>query len=157
VSQLGVEIGSKLLELHEAVPSAGAMALLLNPTNPNANTQSKTVQVAAQRLGLQLHVLNASSPSDFDSTFAKLRELQVAALMMGQDILFGAEQEQLARLSSDYRIPAISAQREFATADGLMSYGVNQRDTSRASRRNPFGSAASHRRSNRAESRPCTE
>jgi putative ABC transport system substrate-binding protein len=129
MSQLSVEVGPKLLELlHEAVPSARAMALLLNPTNPNAVTQSKTVQVAAQRLGLQLDVLNASSPGDFDLAFAKLHELQLAALMIGQDVLFGVEQEQLAKLSGDYRIPAISAQREFAAAGGLMSYGANQRD-----------------------------
>jgi ABC-type uncharacterized transport system substrate-binding protein len=68
--------------LHEAAPSAKAMALLLNPTNPNAATQSKTVQAAAQRLGLQLDVLNASSPGDFAPIFAKLHELQVAALMI---------------------------------------------------------------------------
>ena len=129
MSQLSVEVGPKLLELlHEAVPSARTMALLLNPTNPNAVTQSKTVQVAAQRLGLQLDVLNASSPGDFDLAFAKLHELQLAALMIGQDGLFGVEQEQLAKLSGDYRIPAISAQREFAAAGGLMSYGANQRD-----------------------------
>ena len=129
VSLLSVEVGPKLLELlHEAVPSARAMALLLNPTSPNAVTQSKTVQAAAQRLGLQLYVLNASSPSDLDPTFVKLHELQVAALMIGQDVFFGAEQEQLAKLSSNYRIAAIAAQREFAAAGGLMSYGANQRD-----------------------------
>jgi putative ABC transport system substrate-binding protein len=132
VSLLGVEVGPKLVGLlHEAVPLARVIALLLNPTNPNATTQSKTVQAAAQQLGLQLRVLNASSPGDFDQTFAKLHELQVAALMIGQDVLFGAEQEQLARLSADYRIPTIGAQREFAADGGLMSYGANQRDAYR--------------------------
>jgi putative ABC transport system substrate-binding protein len=129
VTMLSVEVGPKLLELlHEAVPSARATALLLNPTNPNAATQSKIVQAAAQRLGLQLHVLNASSPGDFDLTFAKMHDLQVDALMIGQDVLFAAEQVQLAKLSGDYRIAAISAQREFAAAGGLMSYDANQRD-----------------------------
>jgi putative tryptophan/tyrosine transport system substrate-binding protein len=127
VSQLGVEVEPKLLELlHEAVPSAKVIALLLNPTNPNAATQAKTVQAAAHGLGLLLHVFNASSPGDFDPTFAKLHELQVAALMIGQG--FAAETEQLAKLSDDYRIPAIGAQREFAAAGGLMSYGANLRD-----------------------------
>ena len=129
VSMLSVEVGPKLLELlHEAVPSARAIALLLNPTNPNTATLSKTVQAAAQRLSLQLHVLNASSPGDFNPTFVKLHELQVAALMIGQDVFFGAETERLAKLSSEYRIAAINAQREFAAAGGLMSYGANQRD-----------------------------
>jgi putative tryptophan/tyrosine transport system substrate-binding protein len=132
VSLLGVMVGPKLLEqLHEAVPSAAVVALLVNPTNPNAATQSRTVKEAAQRLGVQLHIINASNASDFDPTFAKMRELQVAGLMIGQDILFGNEAEQLAKLSVRYRIPAIDAQREFAAAGGLMSYGANIRDAYR--------------------------
>ena len=132
VTLLGVELGPKLLELlHEAIPAAAVMALLVNPTNPNASTQAKTVQAAAQGLGLQLHVLNAASPSDFDPTFAKLHELQVAALMINQDVLFGTEQEQLVKLLVRYKIPAIMAQREFVAAGGLMSYGANQRDVYR--------------------------
>ena len=126
---LSVEVGPKLLQLlHEVVPAATVMALLVNPTNPNASTQAKTVQAAAQGLGLQLHVLNAASPSDFDLAFAKMHELQVAALMIGQDVLFGAEQEQLAKLSMRYKIPAIMAQHEFVAAGGLMFYGTNQHD-----------------------------
>ena len=132
VSLLGVEVGPKLLDLlHEAVPSAKVMALLLNPTNPNAETQSKILQAAAQRLSLQLHLLNANSASDFAPTFAKLHELQVDALMIGQDVLFAAKMEQLAKLSHDYRIPAISPLREFAGAGGLMSYGASARDAYR--------------------------
>jgi putative ABC transport system substrate-binding protein len=132
VSLLSVEVEPKRLELlHEAVPSARETALLLNPTNPNAATQSEAVQAAAQRLGLQLHVLNASSPGDFVPAFSKLRELQVAALMIGQDVLFGAEEEQLAKLSTDYRIPAMSAHRQFVAAGGLISYGADQRNVYR--------------------------
>lgn len=132
VSLLGVEVGPKLLQLlHEAVPSAKAMALLINPTNPNAPTQSKAVQAAAQRLSLQLHVLSATNAGDLEPAFAKLHELQVAGLMIGQDVLFGAEEKQLAKLSNDYRLPTISAHREFASAGGLMSYGTNERDAYR--------------------------
>ncbi len=132
VTLLSVEVGPKLLELlHEAVPAAAVMALLVNPTNPNASTQAKTVQAAAQGFGLQLHVLNAVSPSDLDLAFAKLHELQVAALVIGQDVLFGTEQGQLAKLSLRYKIPAIMSQREFVPAGGLMSYGANQREVFR--------------------------
>ena len=132
VTLLSVEVGPKLLDLlHEAVPAAAIMALLVNPTNPNAPTQAKMVQTAAQGLGLQMHVLNAASPSELNLTFAKLHELQVAALMIGQDVLFGAEQEQLAKLSMHYKIPAIMSQNEFVTAGGLMSYGANHRDVYR--------------------------
>jgi putative tryptophan/tyrosine transport system substrate-binding protein len=134
VSLLSVAVGPKLLEqLHEAVPSAAVMALLVNPTNPNAATQSRTAKEAAQRLGVQLHIVNASNVSDFDPTFAKMRELQVAGLMIGQDILFGTEAERLAKLSVSYKIPAIYAQREFAAAGGLMSYGASERDAYRQS------------------------
>jgi putative tryptophan/tyrosine transport system substrate-binding protein len=129
VTLLSVEVEPKLLELlHEAVPSAAVMGHLVNPTNPNAATQSRTVQEAAQRLGVQLHALSASNASDFDPAFAKLRDLHVAALMVSQDILFVNEAEQLAQLSARYRIPAITALREFAAAGGLMSYGADQRD-----------------------------
>jgi ABC-type uncharacterized transport system substrate-binding protein len=129
VSQLSVTLGSKLLELlHEAVPSAAVMALLVNPTNPNAATESRTAKEAAQRLGVQLHIINASNAGDFDPTFAKMHELQVAGLMIAQDILFGTEAEQLAKLSVRYRIPAIYAQREFTAAGGLMTYGTSGRD-----------------------------
>jgi putative tryptophan/tyrosine transport system substrate-binding protein len=127
VTQLSVELGPKLLEvLHEAVPAASVVGLLINPTNPNAATQSRTVQQAAQRLGLKLHAFNASTPADFDPVFAKLRDSGII-----QDVLFGGAAEQLAKLAVRYKIPGIYAQREFAAAGGLMSYGTNQYDAYR--------------------------
>ena len=89
VSVLAVEVGPKLLELlHAAVPSAKAIGLLINPRNPNADAQSKNLQSAAQRLGLQLHVLNASTQGYLDPVFARMQELKVNALMIAQDALF---------------------------------------------------------------------
>jgi ABC-type uncharacterized transport system substrate-binding protein len=132
VTQLSVEVGPKLLELlHEAVPSAAVVALLVNPANPNTATESRTAQQAAQRLGVQVRVLNASTPADFDPVFAKLQDLQVAALAISQDVLFGSAAEQLGQLTVHYKIPAIYAQREFATGGGLMSYGADPRETYR--------------------------
>jgi putative tryptophan/tyrosine transport system substrate-binding protein len=129
VSQLGVEVGPKLLDLlHEAVSSASVTALLINPNSPNAATESKTVQAAAQKPGLQLHVLNAGSPVDFDPVFAKLHDLGVAALMIGEDVMFTGAAEQLAKLSVRYKIPTIMANRTFVAAGGLMSYGTNFSD-----------------------------
>jgi len=129
VSLLGVEVGPKLLELlHEAVPSATTGALLVNPTNPNATNQSKMLQAAAARLGLQLHMLNAANPGDFEPAFAKLSDLQVAALMIVQDVLFNTEVEQLGKLAVLYKIPAIYVTRSFAAAGGLMAYAANYRD-----------------------------
>jgi putative ABC transport system substrate-binding protein len=132
VTQLSVEVEPKLLELlHEAVPSAAIMALLINPTNPNAVTQSRTVQEAAKRLGVQVHVLNDGAPADFDPLFAKLQDLQVTALIISQDVLFGGAVEQLGKLAVHYKIPGIYLQREFAAAGGLMSYGTDARDAYR--------------------------
>jgi putative ABC transport system substrate-binding protein len=132
VTQLGVEVGPKLLELlHEAVPSAAVVGLLVNPANPNAATESRTAQQAAQRLGVQVHVLNASRPADFEPIFAKLQDLQVAALAINQDVLFGSAAEQLGKLTVHYKIPGIYPQREFAVGGGLMSYGADPREAYR--------------------------
>jgi putative tryptophan/tyrosine transport system substrate-binding protein len=124
-----VEVGPKLLELlHVAFPSATIMALLVNPTNPNVETQSRTLQAAALKLGLQVQVLNASSERDFDAVFAKLQELRASALMISQDPLFNSQSGQLAALTVRYRMPAIYELRQFAAAGGLMSYGDSQND-----------------------------
>ena len=132
VSVLAVEVGPKLLELlHVAVPSAKAMALLINPRNPNADAQSKNLQTAAQRLGLQLHVLNASTQGDLDPAFARVHELKANALMIAQDVLFNTQTGKLADLSIRYAIPAIYPNRDFAEAGGLMSYGTDLRDAYR--------------------------
>jgi len=129
VSVLAVEVGPKLLELlHMAVPSAKAMALLINPGNPNADAQSKNLQTAAERLGLQLHVLNAGTQADLDPAFARVHELKASALMIAQDVLFNTQTKKLAALSIRYAIPAIYPTRDFAEAGGLMSYGTDLRN-----------------------------
>jgi putative ABC transport system substrate-binding protein len=129
VTLLSVEVGPKLLELlHGAVPSASVIALLLNPTNPNAESQSKNTQEAALKLGLAIHVLNASTERDFDAAFAKLHELRAGALIIGQDVLFNARIEQLATLTLRHAVPAIYPQPEFAAAGGLISYGASRSD-----------------------------
>jgi putative tryptophan/tyrosine transport system substrate-binding protein len=129
VTLLSVEVGPKSLELlYAAVPSGKSMALLINPTNPNADTQSKTLQTAAQRLGLQLHVLQAITPRDFDTVFARVHELKANALMIAQDVVFNTQTAKLAELALRYAIPAIYPTRDFAEAGGLMSYGTEMRD-----------------------------
>ncbi len=129
VTMLNVELGPKQLEtLHEVVPSATGIALLVNPTNPNADTQLKNTQEAALRLGLRVHVLNASTERDFDAVFAKLQELQTGALIIGQDVLFNNQSEQLGALTVRHAIPAIYPLREFAVGGGLISYGASRSD-----------------------------
>jgi putative ABC transport system substrate-binding protein len=126
---LSVEVGPKLLELlREAVPSSTIIALLVNPTNPNAEAQSKSTQAAALKLGVQVQVLNVITERDFDTVFTKLHELRMDALIIGQDVLFNSYSEQLAALTVRHSIPAISQLREFAVAGGLMSYGALRSD-----------------------------
>jgi len=126
---LAVEIGPKLLEiLRGVVPSAAIIALLVNPTNLNSEMQSKNTQEAAHRLGLELHILNASVESDFDKVSTKLRELKASALIIAQDVYFNAEIARLAALTVRHAIPAIYPLPEFAAAGGLFSYGASRSD-----------------------------
>ena len=126
VTQTNVEMAPKRLELlHELVPTASIMALLVNPAEPAlAETITKEVQAAARNLGLELHVLNASTERDFDAVFAKLIQLRAGGLVIGVGPFFASRQEQLAALTVRHAVPAISLYREFVAAGGLMSYGA---------------------------------
>ena len=129
VALLNVEIGSKRLELlHELVPGVARIGLLSNPTNPNAESQSKDMQVAARTLGLQLHVLNASSERDIDTAFATLGELRVGAVAIGADAFFVDRSRRLATLALHYGLPAIFITRDFVAEGGMMSYGGGLRE-----------------------------
>ena len=124
VALLNVDIGSKRLELlHELVPAASVVALLSNPTNPNSERQSRIMQAAARTLGLQLHVLHASTECDFDAAFATLTQLRAGAVIIGADAFFINQSEQLGALALRHAVPAISFYREFVAAGGMMSYG----------------------------------
>jgi putative tryptophan/tyrosine transport system substrate-binding protein len=127
VTTMGADLGSKQLEmLHELVPAATVMALLINPTNPSiAQIQSRDVPAAALKLGLQLHVLNASIEHDFDPVFSTLNKLGVGGLVIGADTFLNARSEQLATLAVRHSIPTISPYQQFTKAGGLMSYGAS--------------------------------
>jgi putative ABC transport system substrate-binding protein len=133
VTTMGAELGSKQLELlHELAPATSVVALLINPTNPSiARIQSKDVPAAALKLGVDLHVLNASVEHDFDAAFAKMRELRVGGLVIGADTFLNARSEQLAILAARHAVPSISPYREFTRAGGLMSYGASISGASR--------------------------
>jgi putative ABC transport system substrate-binding protein len=132
VSQLGEEEAPKRLELlHELLPTARVMVLLVNPVEPSAGDQVRVSLAAAKTLGLELHVLNASIERDFDAAFAKLTELRAGGLTIGGATLFTSHIEQLAALTVRHPIPAVYQRREFAAAGGLMSYGTNIADTHR--------------------------
>jgi putative tryptophan/tyrosine transport system substrate-binding protein len=122
-TDLDLEVASKLMELlHDAVPSAKIIAVLVNPTNFNAEALSRSLQPAAGTLGLQLHVLNASTERDFDTVFETLRQLKADGLVVVSDVLFNARSKQLAALTIRHAVPAIFQNRESTAAGGLMSY-----------------------------------
>ena len=132
VTTLTAELGPKQLELlRELVPTATTIAVLLNPTNPVTETRSREVQAAARILGLQLHVLYASTERDFDTAFATLVQLRAGGLVIGPDAFFVSRSEQLAALTVRHAVPTIYQFREFAAAGGLMSYGGSITDAYR--------------------------
>ena len=123
------ELGPKRLELlHEVVPAATTLALLINPTNLNAETLSTDLHAAARTLGLQLQVLYASAEREIDTVFATLLQLQARGLMIGHDAFFNNQNERLAALALRHAMPAIYQFGEFAAAGGLMSYGPDLAD-----------------------------
>jgi putative ABC transport system substrate-binding protein len=134
VSNLNVELGPKRLELiRELVPTATIIALLVDPTGPNAVILSRDMQTAARTLGVQLHVLHASSERDFDAVFATMAQLRAGALVIGNGGLFINRPEQLGALTLRHGVPTIFQFREFAAAGGLMSYGDSLSDPYRLS------------------------
>jgi putative ABC transport system substrate-binding protein len=133
VTSLNAQVGPKRLELlHELVPTATVVGLLVNPTNPNeAEPTTKNLQAAARSLGLEMHVLHASAEGDFDAAFATLIQLRAGALAIGTDPLFTSRLEQLAALTVRHAVPSVYQFREFTAAGGLMSYGGSLTDTFR--------------------------
>lgn len=128
VTDLNVEIGPKRLALlHELVPSATIIGLLVNPSNPAiGEPYSRAVQAAARTLGLQLHVLHASTEGEIDAIFANLAQLRAGALVVAPDVFFYSRAEQIAALTVRHAMPAIFQSPVFTAAGGLMSYGGDE-------------------------------
>jgi putative ABC transport system substrate-binding protein len=114
--------------LRELVPTAATIALLINPTNPAAETELRDLQTPIRTLGLQLHVLRASSERTIDDAFAALVQLRAGGLLIGPDPFFNTRSEQLAVSALRNAVPAVYQYREFVLAGGLMSYGGNLTD-----------------------------
>jgi putative tryptophan/tyrosine transport system substrate-binding protein len=132
VTTLSTELAPKRLEvIHELLPNTQAFALLLNPANANAETVANDMQAAAGRLGLQLHILHASTEPEVESAFARLQQLRPAGLVIGADAFFTNYATQLGLLTARYSLPAIFQYRDFAAGGGLMSYGSSLTDAFR--------------------------
>jgi putative ABC transport system substrate-binding protein len=129
-TQLDLQIAPKLLELtHELVPAATVIAVLVNPTNPHTEDLVRDLQAAARILGVQLHILHASAERDFDTVFASLDQLRAGALVFGSlDPFFLSRSERLAALALRHAVPAVSFDREFVAAGGLMGYAGSTPD-----------------------------
>jgi putative ABC transport system substrate-binding protein len=122
-------LAAKRLELlRELVPTASRVAVMVNPTNPNAETTLKGVEAAARAHGLQIHVLNASTTREIVAAFATLGRERPDALFVGGDAFFNSRRVQLAHLATRHAVPATYAAREIVEVGGLMSYGSNIAD-----------------------------
>jgi len=105
------------------VPTATVIAALVNPTDPaRAETTSRELQAAARTLGLQFHVLKASTDQELDAVFGHLVELRAGGLVIGGEPFFNSRSEQLGALTVRNAVPAIYQLRTFAAAGGLVSY-----------------------------------
>ena len=118
----------RLQLLHDFVPKAELIALLVNPTSPVAEPQTRDAQAAARALGVRLTVLSAVTENDFDQVFASLVRQRTDALFVSADPFFSSRREHLVALAAQHAIPTLYEFREFVEAGGLMSYGTVLRD-----------------------------
>jgi putative ABC transport system substrate-binding protein len=133
VTNVNIEVAPKRLELlHEIIPTATTFALLINPSNPTlAEPATRDIRASARTLGVQLHVVSATTDNEIEHAFANLATLRVGGLVIGSDPFFSSRSERLASLAVRYAVPAIYQWREFAAAGGLISYGSDTRDAYR--------------------------
>jgi putative tryptophan/tyrosine transport system substrate-binding protein len=133
ITGLNLEVAPKRLELlHELVPAATMIALLINPADPTlAETDVRNMQAAARTLGLRVEIVHASTDRELDMAFATLAELRAGGLVISPDVFFASRIAGLAALAARYAVPAIYQGREFTAIGGLMSYGGSGADTYR--------------------------
>jgi putative tryptophan/tyrosine transport system substrate-binding protein len=128
---IGALTAKKFEMLHELVPKAATIGLLVNPNFPDANIQLRDAQTAAQTLGKQLVVVNAGTDGEIASAFAKLVQQRAGVLVIAADPFLNSRAEQLATLAARHALPAMHTGREYAVAGGLMSYGTSITDAHR--------------------------
>ena len=132
VSLFNVDLVAKQVELlSELTPKATLLFVLINPENPNVETEIRQAQVAARALGVQLHFLRATTENDFDAAFRTVVQQGAGALLVSFDAFLSNRREQLVALAAHYSVPSIYHWREFVAAGGLMSYGTSLADAYR--------------------------
>ena len=118
-------LGVKRLELlHELLPATKVMAYLVNPRNVEGEQETKDVQAGARVLGIELHVLRATSEGEIDPAFAELRERKVSGVLIASDPFFFGRRNQVAQLSAKLAMPVVATGREYVAAGNLASYGT---------------------------------
>jgi putative ABC transport system substrate-binding protein len=127
IELLTTELAGKRLQLlHELLPTAAFVALLVNPSNPsNSELETKSFEEAARALGLKVHVLRAGTPSEIDAAFGVIAELRPDGLVVSGDPFFTNRRDQIIALAASHAVAAIYNYHEFAAAGGLMSYGAD--------------------------------
>jgi putative tryptophan/tyrosine transport system substrate-binding protein len=118
-------LGKRLGLLHDLMPTASTIAVILNSQTPAYQTQSIDIQAAAQKLGTEIRILNASTEQDVDRAFSDIVQMRAGALLVGSDPFLATCVEQMVGLAARYSIPAIYARHEFVRAGGLMSYDID--------------------------------
>ena len=129
---LSSELAGKQLQLlKDLIPRMSRVAVLRNPTNEFHALSLKEVEVAARSLGVQVQVLQAREPDEFESAFAAMTREHASALLLLGDLMFFLNRARIIHLAAKQRLPTMAVQREFAEAGGLMAYGANIRDVFR--------------------------
>jgi putative ABC transport system substrate-binding protein len=130
VSLIGTELGGKKFGLlRDLVPNAAAIAVLLNPTNPNAELERKDVETAARAIGQQIQIFDVRNERDIDLAFATMVENRADAFLIGSDAYLVTRRNQIVALAARHAIPAVYPYREFAEAGGVLTYGANRADS----------------------------
>jgi putative ABC transport system substrate-binding protein len=135
VTGMGVfnaELAGKRLEVFkELVPATATVVYLLNPSNPAAEIESKEAQAAAPALGIELHILKASTEDELNAAFAASAKLRAGGLVVAPDPFFDSQRDRLVALAARHAAPASYGWREYVSAGGLMSYGTSLTDSYR--------------------------
>ena len=132
IAALQGELVAKRIELlHEMAPKAAVVALLVNPNNRYTETETRVLQDGAHSLGLELHVVRASTTNEINTAFGTLAELRPGALLVSADLFLLSRQKQLVALAARHELPTMCPWREYVAAGGLMSYGPSLSDAYR--------------------------
>jgi putative ABC transport system substrate-binding protein len=132
ISYLSAELSEKRLQLlHELVPAASVISVMVNPHNANVERNLRNVETAATRMGLRMYPLKVSTESEYEAAFSQIAEPLTGALLVLNDPLFFDQRSRIAALAARHTVPAMYPSRDYPETGGLMSYGANQTDVYR--------------------------